>query len=92
MIKLIFDLERIHTKLIIGMLILITFLVINIMIPLDEFGINENYGKVITTIDMLEYSILSQICTDNSKIYPKTLRTKIIKIIHLLLGYGILLI
>lgn len=92
MVRVIFDMQKMQTKILLALLIFITFSTIYILMPKDEFGVPNNYEtKAITRMDMLEYSMLSQVCTF-SHIYPKSLRARVLRIVHLLLGYGILLI
>lgn len=91
--RVVFDMQKLQTRIMMAMIIMATFTVIYMIIPREEFGMSKNYDNVeIDNVDILQFSILSQVCANSERIYPKTIRTKILSICHLILGYAVFLI
>lgn len=88
---IIFDMQKMQTKLTMAIIILFIFTILYMWVPRSDFGIKNN-NKEITHIDMLYYSILCQVGTDNSIIYPITTLAKVLSMCQFILGYAIILI
>jgi len=94
MTKVIFDISNLQTKMFLTFIIIIMFSILNMAVPRDEFHKIEHFNgmeKDITYLDIIQYSILSHVGIQNTILYPKTIRTRILTILQLFCGYGILL-
>ena len=88
---IIFDMQKMQTKLIIAIIILFIFTILYLWVPKSDFGIRGD-TKEITHIDMLYYSIMCQVGTDNHIIYPISTLAKVLSMCQFILGYAIILI
>lgn len=88
---IIFDMQKMQTKLTMAIIILFIFTILYLWIPKSDFGV-MNDKKEITHIDMLYYSIMCQVGTDNSIIYPISTLAKVLSMCQFILGYAIILI
>jgi len=94
MVKIVFDISSLQTKLFLALMIITIFNILYLAVPRDEFYKIEHFAgieKDITYLDIVQYSILSQVGIQNVILYPKTIRTRILTMIQLFLGYTILL-
>lgn len=94
MVRVIFDISSLQTKLFLALTIITLFSILNLAVPRDEFHKIEHFNgmeKDITYLDIIQYSIVSQVGIQNAVLYPKTIRTRILTMIQLFLGYMILL-
>lgn len=92
--RLILNITSLSTKLFLVMIVICIFTVLYLAVPRDEFHKIEHYGgigKEIGYLDIMQYSLLSQVGIGNVVLYPKTTRTKILNMMQLLLGYSMLL-
>ncbi|QKF93828.1 hypothetical protein QKU48_gp0370 [Fadolivirus algeromassiliense] len=92
--RLILNITSLSTKLFLVMIIISLFTILYLAVPRDEFHKIEHYSgmeKEITYLDLIQYSLLSQVGLNNIVLYPKTTRTKILTMMQLLLGYTMLL-
>ena len=105
MVKVIFDISSLQTKLFLVLIIMTLFSILYLAIPQDEFHkINiekidddkndkdkNKYDQDITYLDIVQYSLSSQLGIQNIILIPKTIRTRILTMIQIFLGYTILL-
>jgi hypothetical protein len=92
---IIFDMKKMETKLIIALIILFIFTLLYIMLPKSEFGIISTYKNEmpeISNIDLLYYSVQSQVGSGGNKIHPISWKTKVLTMCQLILGYAVILI
>jgi hypothetical protein len=92
--RLILNITSLSTKLFLVMIVISLFTILYLAVPRDEFHKIEHYGgmeKDITYLDLIQYSLLSQVGLNNIVLYPKTTRTRILTMMQLLLGYSMLL-
>ena len=94
MVRVIFDVSSLQTKLFLAMIIIFMFCVLYLAVPRDEFHKIEHFSdmeKDITYLDIVQYSFLSQVGIQNAVLYPKSIRTRILTMMQLFLGYSVLL-
>ena len=94
MIKFIFDISSLTTKIFFALIIITLFSVLYLTVPKDEFHKIEHFSgidKDVSYLDIIQYSCLSQVGIQNAVLYPKTIRTRILTMTQLFLGYMILL-
>lgn len=92
--RVILNIASLSTKLFLVMIIICIFTVLYLAVPRDEFHKIEHYkemDKEIGYLDVMQYSLLSQVGINNVVLYPKTTRTRILTMIQLLLGYSMLI-
>jgi hypothetical protein len=94
MVRFVLEISNLWTKLFIALMIISMFSVIYITVPHDEFHKIEHYNginKDINYLDIIQYSFMSQVGIQNSVLYPKTIRTRVLTILQLFFGYMVLL-
>ena len=94
MVRVIFDVSSLQTKLFLALIIIMLFSILYLAVPRDEFHKIEHFAEMekdITYLDLIQYSFLSQVGVQNAVLYPKTIRTRILTILQLFLGYTVLL-
>jgi hypothetical protein len=95
MVDIIFDLTKMQTKIFLAFISIMTFSILYMALPKDEFKKIEHFEKEpknISYFDIIYYSVLSQVGIQNVILYPKTMRATIMTMIQLIIGYSIILI
>ena len=94
MLRIIFNISKFQTKFFLAIIIIIIFTILNMAVPRDEFQKLPNFNgdeKEISYLDLIQYSVLSQVGIQNVILYPKSVRTRIMSMIQLFIGYSIIL-
>ena len=88
MARVIFDLTKIQTKLLISLIIFIVFLVLYKTVPTTEFGKNS-----ISNFDLMYYTLLTHMGIHHTHfLNPLSIRAKTLTMFHLILSYIIFLL
>lgn len=106
--KLIFNLISIHTKLFLILIIISLFTILYMALPRNEFekieyvsnlekaliskDFSNNNKKEITYLDLIQHSLLSEIGIYGMILNPITIRSRILTMFQLFIGYIVLLI
>ena len=86
-----FSIERVAAKVFILIILIATFTLINFIVPDDEFKLINNEHKM-TAYEKFQYTIFSQVVVTDPQIYPNSVKTKILRLTQMLLGYVLIII
>lgn len=85
--RVFFSIRSIQVKLFLSLMIMLFFFLIYAIIP-DEVGLSEDYEK----FDLFRYTMINHMGINYPFNTPTTLRAKILTLIHLFMGYCIILL
>jgi hypothetical protein len=91
MVDIIFNIKKLSTKIFLALISIMIFTILYVAVPNNEFTKKEEDNNKITLFDYVYYSVVSQVGVQ-SVLIPVSIRTKILTMLQLFIGYTIILI